>query len=109
MAKDNQKQAKDETPTPLELCEAVGGDAILLCEALVAACNTDRFRRNNELQNLARGYQVSQIAIRELQDRLDQRQSDKDAAKEGGVLKSSASDSASKSGKGAKADPEDAE
>lgn len=48
-------------------------DAIALIEAAVAAVQTDRYRRNGELQALVRHWQVQQHAARELQDRLDQR------------------------------------
>ena len=54
----------DEEPEP---------DAIALMEAACAACQTDRYRRNNELQGMVRMWQVQQHAIRDLQDRLDLR------------------------------------
>lgn len=56
-------------------------DAIALIEAFVAACQTDRFRRNSELQALSRQWQVQQHAARTLQGRLDKRMSDRAKAK----------------------------
>lgn len=53
--------------------ESADVDAIQLMEAACAACQTDRYRRNNELQGMVRMWQVSQFAIRDLQDRLDLR------------------------------------
>lgn len=53
--------------------EAEEPDAIAMLEAACAACQTDRYRRNNELQGIVRAYQTSQHAIRDLQGRLDLR------------------------------------
>lgn len=62
-----------EDLTALIVAEFAQNDAVLLMEAVVAAGNTDRFRRNNELQGLIRGFMASQNAIRDLQARLDAR------------------------------------
>ena len=60
-----------------QIAEAVADDgppdAIALIEAACAAVQTDRYRRNGELQALVRHWQVQQHAARELQDRLDRR------------------------------------
>ena len=48
-------------------------DAIALCEAMVAAASSERYKRNTALAALAQQYRVSQYQIRELQDRLDER------------------------------------
>ena len=48
-------------------------DPVVLMEAVVAAAQTDRYRRNNALQNLVRGFLVSQVEIRDMQARLDLR------------------------------------
>lgn len=50
-----------------------GDDPIALMERVVAAGSTDRYRRNGELQNLIRHYQVNQVAIKDMQGRLDER------------------------------------
>lgn len=50
-----------------------GDDPIALLERFVAAASTDRYRRNGELQNLVRHYQVNQVAIKDMQGRLDER------------------------------------
>lgn len=52
-------------------------DAIVLMEAFVATAQEDRYQRNSALQNLVRGYQVSQAQIKEVQARLDQRIADR--------------------------------
>lgn len=48
-------------------------NAVLLMEATTAAAMTDRYVRNNALQTLVRGFQVSQSEIRDVQKRLDAR------------------------------------
>ncbi len=53
--------------------EFEGPDAIALIEQFVAAVQTDRYRRNSELQMLARQWQVQQTMARKLQDRIDAR------------------------------------
>lgn len=65
------KKAAAEKPDAMEIAKSLGNDAILLLEAFVIAANTDRFRRNNQVQSLSRGFQVSQEEIRDLQARLD--------------------------------------
>lgn len=52
-------------------------NAVTLMEAVVAAAQSDRFRRNSALQSLVRGYQVSQVEIETHQNRLDARRSDR--------------------------------
>ena len=60
--------AKPATKKP-----AIEDDAIQLLEAFCSAAVTDRYRRNNGIQNLARMYQADQHQIRGMQDRLDAR------------------------------------
>lgn len=64
------------------LIEMASGNAILLMEAATEAANADRFRRNNELQSLARGFQARQTAIRDLQDRIDKRETRRQVQRE---------------------------
>ena len=64
----------------LEKCfDGENFDAVALLEAAASAAQSDRFRRNNALQNLVRGYQVTQLEIKEVQGRLDARISDRAA------------------------------
>lgn len=65
-----------------EVEEVEEPDAIALIEAFVAAVQTDRFRRNSELQALARQWMVQQTNARVLQERLDQRMNARKAAKD---------------------------
>lgn len=53
--------------------EQAAEDPIELLERFCSAAQTDRYRRNNGLMNLVRAYQIEQGAIKELQNRLDQR------------------------------------
>lgn len=55
-----------------------GDEVIELLEKVVSLAQGDRYRRNGELQNLVRHYQVNQIQIKSLQKRLD----DRDRARE---------------------------
>jgi len=50
---------------------------VILMEAVVTAAQDDRYRRNNALQTLVRGYQVSQAEIKDVQSRLDARRDDR--------------------------------
>lgn len=60
-------------PNAAEIAEAIK-DPILLIEAATAAMNADdRFRKNGELQNFLRGYQIAQLNIRAHQERLNKR------------------------------------
>lgn len=59
-------EAKDQETEAAE-------DPIELLERFCSAAQTDRYRRNNGLMNLVRAYQIEQGAIKELQNRLDQR------------------------------------
>lgn len=52
---------------------------VTLMEAVVAASQSDRYVRNSALQNLVRGYQVSQAQIKDVQGRLDARIADRKA------------------------------
>ncbi len=54
-------------------------NAVTLMEAVVAAAQSDRYVRNSALQNLVRGYQVSQAQIKDVQGRLDARIADRKA------------------------------
>lgn len=71
-------QAETATETP-DLPDAATiakhvPDPILLIEAATAAMNADdRFRKNGELQNFLRGYQIAQLNIRAHQERLNKR------------------------------------
>lgn len=48
-----------------------GADAIALLEAANNAAKSDRYRRNTALQAVVRHYVVDQMAIKELQERID--------------------------------------
>lgn len=60
-----------------DLVEAAGGDAIALMEAAWIAGNSERFRRNNHLMGLLRGYANEAPAMREMQARIDMRNADR--------------------------------
>ena len=58
---------------PATVIETAGGDAIVLCEALIAAAASDKYRRNSALTSFVRAYLNSQNEIKEVQRRLDLR------------------------------------
>ena len=69
--------AQEATEEAGEIQASEGDNPIELFERAVAAAQTDRYRRNGELQNLVRHYQVNQVAIKDLQGRLDKRNEDR--------------------------------
>lgn len=52
-------------------------DPVILLEAVSAAASDNRYSRNSALQNVVRGYQVSQAQIKDVQGRLDARIADR--------------------------------
>lgn len=76
-ADDDENVSDDGAIDAAMLVEAVGGDAILLLEAAWTAANSDRYRRNNYVQNLAIAYAQSERAMKDHQARLDQRDADR--------------------------------
>lgn len=63
---------KRREPTAQEIADACE-DPFLLLEAVTILANTDRFRRNNALFQIAQHFVVEQKAARDHQTRLDQR------------------------------------
>lgn len=80
----NAKEPKlgDDGRTPADLAKMIG-DPVFLIEAAIAAANADPlYLRNGPLQTFLRHYSVDQVAIRQMQERLNERQERRDAEQE---------------------------
>lgn len=77
----------EDAASPTDLMALAGGDAIALCEALVIAVTSDKYKRNSALTSFARGYLVSQGEIKEVQRRLDVRNEQRASESKLGTLK----------------------
>ena len=53
--------------------KAADGDAIVLLDAAWQLANSPRYRRNNHLTQVTRGYAVQQNEMKSMQDRIDER------------------------------------